>query len=354
MAGESLDSFKKRILLSTPCASYLIAKGEKILSQFFGGYSLVEPKKIIARKDTIFDLASLTKPLVTSLIALKSYSDGNFDLYEPVVKSKPYFTPLDLLRHEAGFPPWYPLYKFKDKDEAKNFLLKKVERIKPKTVSIYSCLGYILLGFVLEEKLGESLDKLFIKLIREPLGIKKEDALFNPSITMRERIAGTELKGEYEKEIAEKENATPPSIPEGGIWGVVHDGNARFLNGVAGNAGLFATAEGTYELLKCFLESSCFLNRKALKLCYKRGVAREGEKRSVAFKMSSSPNWSIGRVLKKDSFAHEGFTGTFFSINREEEIMIILTNRIHPVHPRKSFSEERILFIRAANEIFNS
>lgn len=354
MAEEKLDSFKKRILLSSPCAFYLIAKGEKILSNFCGGYSLLEPQKIVACEKTLFDLASLTKPLVTALIALKSYSDGNFDLYEPIVGSKLTFTPIDLLRHEAGFPPWYPLYKFKDRDEAKNFLLKKVERIKPKTVSIYSCLGYILLGFILEEKLGESLDKLFIKLIREPLGIKEEDALFNPPILMRERIAGSELKGDYEKEIAEKEKATIPAIPEDGIWGVVHDGNARFLKGVAGNAGLFATVNGTYELLKCFFESSFFLDKKVLELCYKRGVAKEGEIRSVAFKMSSSPNWSIGKFLNKNSFAHEGFTGTFFSINREEEIMILLTNRIHPVHPRKSFSEERIMFIKAANEIFNS
>jgi CubicO group peptidase (beta-lactamase class C family) len=352
MAGESLTSFNEKILLSTPCASYLLAKNGEILNEFIGGYSLIQPKKIYANKDTIFDIASLTKPLATALIALKSYSEGNFDINQPVEQAKPSFTPLDLLRHEAGFPPWYPLYKFKDKDEAEDFLLRKIVRMNPKETSIYSCLGYILLGFILEKKLGKSLEELFVELIREPLGIKKDDATFNPDISRIERIAGTELNGEFEKEMAEKEGAIPPLIPQNGLWGVVHDGNARFLKGVAGNAGLFATLKGTYQLLKCFLKSSSFLDKKVLELCYKRGEAKNGEERSAAFKLSSSPDWSLGRELKMGSLAHEGFTGTFVSINEEGEIMILLTNRIHPVHPRKPFSEERIQFVRACYEFF--
>lgn len=347
MAGESLTSFNEKILLSAPCASYLLAKNEKILLEFSGGYSLIEPKKICAKKDTIFDLASLTKPVATSLITLKAYSEGKFDILEPVDDKNPAFNSLDLLRHEAGFPSWYPLYKFKDKDEAEDFLIRKIERIKPRETSLYSCLGYILLGFVLEKKLGDTLDKLFVKLVREPLSIKEDDATFNPDISKIDRIAGTELKGEFEREMAEKEGAVPPPIPHHGLWGVVHDGNARFLKGVAGNAGLFATLKGTYQLAKCFLKSSSFLDKKVLELCYKRGEAKNGEERSAAFKLSSSSGWSLGKALKAGSLAHEGFTGTFVSINEEEEIMILLTNRIHPVHPRKPFSEERVQFVRA-------
>lgn len=352
MAGENLTFFNEKILLSSPCASYLLAKNGEILSEFCGGYSLIEPKKIRANKDTIFDLASLTKPLSTALIVLKFYSEGKFDIYEPVEKTKPSFTPLDLLRHEAGFPPWYPLYKFNDKEEAEDFLIRKIERKNPKETCLYSCLGYILLGFILEKKLGKKLDELFAKFIREPLGIEEDHATFNPDPSKIERIAGTELKGEYEKEMAEKEKAIPPVVPPNGLWGVVHDGNARFLKGVAGNAGLFATLKGTYQLSKCFLKSSSFLDKKVLELCYKRGEAKDGEERSAAFKLSSSPNWSLGSALKKGTIAHEGFTGTFVSISEEEEIMILLTNRIHPVHPRKPFSEERIQFVKGCYEFF--
>lgn len=351
MAGERLTSFNERILLSSPGASYLVSKGENILSEFVGGYSLIQPKKIVASKETLYDLASLTKPLATSLIALKSFSEGKLDLYEPIDGCKNSFTALDLLRHESGLPSWYPLYKFKDKEEIEDFLLKKIERKKPREEALYSCLGYILLGFVLEKKLGDTLDNLFVKLVRDPLGINKNDATFKPSLSEREKIAGTEMDGGFEKEMAEKEGTHPPKIPQEGLWGVVNDGNARFLGGVAGNAGLFATLKGTFELLKCFLKSSSFLDKKVLELCYKKGEAKNGEERSAAFKLSSSKGWSLGNALRDGSMGHEGFTGTFLAIDEEGQIMILLTNRIHPFHPRKPFAEERIAFVKAGYEI---
>lgn len=351
MAGESLTLFNKKILLSCPAVAYLIAKEENVLSEFVGGYSLITPRKIVARRGTLFDVASLTKPLVTSLIALKAFSEGKLDLFMPVDGCKGSFTVIDLLRHESGLPAWYPLYKFKDREEVEDFLLNKIERKKPKEEALYSCLGYILLGFILEKNLGDTLDKLFVKLIREPLGLTKNDASFNPDLSEKEKIAGTEMNGEFEKEMAEKEGATPPAIPEEGLWGVVHDGNARFLGGVAGNAGLFATLRGVFGLLKCYLKSSSFLDKKVLELCYKRGEAKNGEERSAAFKISSTEGWSLGKVLKKGSLAHEGFTGTFLYIDEEGQIMVMLSNRIHPYHPRKSFSEERIAFLKVGYEI---
>ncbi len=352
MANAELNSFDDFILTKTPSISYLISKDGEIKRSFFGGYSLLEPKKIKTKSDTLYDLASLTKVFSTTLIALKSYQNGTFDINKTFSEKKNPFTPLDLLRHEAGFPSWYPLYKFSSKEEVYDFLLNKMERKKVAEEAIYSCPGYILLGFILEETLNDSLNNLFFKLIANPSGIIK-DAMFNPPSSLKEKIAGSELKGDYEREMALKEGCEKyPCASDDGLWGIVSDGNARFLGGVAGNAGLFANLKGCYELSKLFLNGTSFLDKKVLKLCFERGRARSGEKRSAGFKMASEDS-PVSRELKKGSVYHEGFTGTFVSISEDGEILIMLTNRIHPIHPKVPFSNERVKFIQFCRKILN-
>lgn len=352
MAQNGLESFEKFILSRSPSVSYIIAKGDRVEREFFGGFSLILPQKIETTHSTLYDLASLTKPFVTNLVALKAYSEGFFDINEPVTKGNNSFSSLDLLRHEAGFPSWFPLYKFSSKEEVKDFLYNKIERKKAKEEAIYSCLGYICLGFFLEEKLGDTLDNLFYRFVLKPLSIEKE-ALFNPPFSIRNLVSGTELDGSYEREMALGEGCDKfPYIPDGGLWGVVNDGNARFLGGVAGNSGLFATIRGSFEISKCFLPSSSFLEKKVLKLCYERGLATRGENRSAGFKIASFSD-SLGKELKEGSIFHEGFTGTFIAIGDREEIMILLTNRIHPKHPKKPFTPERAEFIRFCRKILN-
>jgi serine-type D-Ala-D-Ala carboxypeptidase len=351
MAKDGLVLFREELLQESPCCSYIISKGNVVVDEFHGGFSLLEPYRISASKETIFDLASLTKPLCTALIALKAFSSGSFDIYEPVKNSTGRFTPLDLLRHEAGFPSWIPIYRYGSKEEAKDALLNKIELKNTGGEAVYSCPGYILLGFLLEEKLGGNLDDLFIKLLRGPLGIEKEEALFSPPHNLRDIIAGTELRGEFEKQMAGSFGCIPPAIPEEGLWGIVHDGNSRFLNGAAGNSGLFATLSGTFNLAKAFLPSNRFLPPDVLKLVYNKGRAGKGEYRSAGFKLKGSPSWAVGEALRAGSVAHEGFTGTFAAITEEEEIMILLTNRIHPTHPRRSFSPRRVSFLNNAFEL---
>lgn len=351
MAKDGLNSFINDILLETPGYACLVSRGETVEHESFGGSSLLEPAKYNLSGDTLFDLASLTKPLCTALLALKAHASGDIDIFGPVRGAAGRYTPLDILRHEAGFPAWEPLYRFGSRDEAERHLLESAPLTEPGAEAVYSCPGYILLGFLLEKKLGAPLDELFDKLIRAPLGIEKGDALFKPSRELRSRIAGTELDGAYEKEIAGKFGCSPPPVPRDGLWGVVHDGNARFLGGVAGNAGLFATLRGTFGLMKAFLPSVSFLPPEILRLVYNRGRAGAGEWRSAGFKMKGSPSWQVGDALRVGSVAHEGFTGTYASLTEEGEIMILLTNRIHPRHPRKPFSGARISFIRGAADI---
>jgi len=353
MAGRELEAFNRKILASAPSATYLIARGDAVLERFHGGFSLLRPFKVPAAEGTIYDLASLTKPLVTALLALKAFSLGLFDIERPVGDCRPPFTPLDLMRHEAGFPAWYPLYKFSSKEEVKDFLLRKIPRKDAGREAVYSCPAYVLLGFLLEEELKGRLDELFVKLIREPLGIGEDEALFNPPLRWRKRIAGEELDGSFEKNMALNEGVFPPPVPLGGLWGVVHDGNARFLGGVAGNAGLFATLDGVRKILGAFSGGSLFLEGEVLKLAYRKGGAGSGESRSAGFKLPGSPGWTVGEALEKGWIAHEGFTGTFIATRENGDMMILLTNRIHPAHPRRSFSEERAAFAAAARGMLN-
>ena len=351
MAKDGLTSLTNDMLMKTPGWACLVSRGGTVEHQSFGGSSLLEPEKIRLSQDTLFDLASLTKPLCTALIALKAHASGDIDIFEPVPGSGSGYTPLDLLRHEAGFPAWEPLYRFASRDEAERYLLGSAPLMGPGIEAVYSCPGYILLGFLLEKKLGAPIDELFDKLIREPLGMEKEDALFTPAPELRPRIAGTEIDGGFEEEMAGASGCSPPPVPPEGLWGIVNDGNARFLGGAAGNAGLFATLRGTFALMRAFLRTSSFLPPEMLSLVYNRGRAGAGEWRSAGFKMKGSPSWEVGEALPEGSIAHEGFTGTFAAITGNGEIMILLTNRVHPKHPRRSFSATRVSFIRGASEL---
>jgi len=350
MAKNGLKDFRKEILEHTPGCAYIVSRRGGIADEWYGGRSLVEPREITLGENTLFDLASLTKPLCTALIALKAYSLGLFDILEPAVEGGSY-TPLDLLRHEAGFPSWLPLYRHGTKEKAREALLNEASLSAPGSQALYSCPGYILLGFTLEERLGEPLDALFDKLLKGPLGIEEDEALFNPPPLMKERTAGTELSGDFERGMAAKFGCEPPSPPPEGLWGTVHDGNSRFLGGVAGNAGLFATLRGAFKLASAFLPSSEFLPCETLSLVYNRGRAKTGEHRTAGFKLKGSPSWQTGDALKEGSIAHEGFTGTFAALTDKEEIMILLTNRIHPMHPGKPFSHERVSFLKGALEL---
>ena len=351
MAKNALTLFREDIFKETPGCAYLVSRGTEVQERFFGGSSLVEPRSAKVSEATLFDLASLTKPLCAALVALKAHALGKLDINEPVSSGEGKFTPLDLMRHEAGFPPWLPLYLYGSRDEAKDALLKMTPLRPSGEEAVYSCPGYILLGFILEEKLDAPIGDLFDKLIMEPLGIEKSEALFNPTPELRERAAGTELRGDFEREMAAEFGCVPPPAPTDGLWGIVHDGNARFLGGAAGNSGLFATLGGTFALAKAFLPSSSFLPPDILALAYSKGRASGGEWRSAGFKLKGSPSWRAGEPLPNGSVAHEGFTGTLLAITADEEIMILLTNRIHPKHPRTPFSDARASFLKAASDL---
>ena len=159
------------------------------------------PAATDARIDTIWDAASLTKPLVTGALTMIAADRGLLRLDEPVVRLAPelraspmadHITIVDLLTHRAGFQAWYPLYA--EGSSARSYLesiARRPLRYWPGTRVIYSCLGFVLLGIVLERLFARSLRELAAELLFEPLGLR--DSALSPDASLRPRIAPTEM-----------------------------------------------------------------------------------------------------------------------------------------------------------------
>lgn len=318
----------------------------------FGGWALSEPEALPVGPDTLWDLASLTKPLATALLALRASDAGLLDLEEPLPGLSPSATLLALLRHEGGFPPWLPLYGFaRDRAGTLRWLLREAPR-RAGGLPEYSCPGYVLAGLLVEEQLGDPLPELFRRLVAAPLGLNGEEALFAPPDSLRERTAATELRGEREAEMARPYGAAPPPFRHGLAWGEVHDGNARFLGGAAGNAGLFATLRGVEVLSSAFFPSRRFLSPRTQAWAWESPHPRGGIRRTAGWKGAGSKGWAAGAFLPEEAVGHEGFTGTAVYLDRREErAYILLTNRIHPVHPGTDFGPVRAAFLERARAL---
>lgn len=356
MTRGALKEFFGEICPSkTPGYSWSVSQEGRRLGRGWGGKAVVEPESLPVGEDTLFDLASLTKPLVTALLALKAWDNGELDLHAPVPGAEaPTFTMLQLLRHEAGFPAWLPLYALVGRrEEVFPWLMKECPRVRPGSRAEYSCLGYVAAGLLLEQLLGSPMDRLFTERIALPLGLKPEEACFGPPEAWLPRIAGTERGGVHEAKMARQYGTILPAARDGlGGWGTVHDGNARFLGGVSGNAGLFGTLTAVEALSRAYRPDGGYLSARALELAWLPSGGVEGETRTAGWKSASSPGWTSGREIASGGIGHEGFTGTgVWLAPGGGRTYILLTNRIHPRHPETEFGSVRAAFLRAAAEL---
>ncbi len=351
MIDEFLSSQLK--LKIFPGACYLIAKGDRIYRKNCLGFSIIEPIKIKTDINTIYDLASLTKPLVTgSLYGLFFQNkiikpdDKLNKFYSKISEEKKSIKIIDLLTHQSGFPAWYPLYlEGKDRDEIINFILKKLPlEAKPEKKVIYSCIGYILLGDILEKTSGKGLNELAKEFLFEPLKLK--NTYFNPPVNVKNQVAATEKGNIYEKEKCGEKGKNYDGWRKDIIWGEVHDHNCYILNGVAGNSGLFSNIENLHYLALQFLKDySILFKPETIDLFYTNYTPYSTEYRSIGWKLASSQNSSAGNSFSSQSIGHTGFTGTSLWIDpTRENIFIFLTNRIHPKYKEIDFNQIRKKF----------
>jgi len=356
LGGTRLESSGTRLekVLSELCPAqtaglaWSVSKGSgERLAWGHGGYAVLDPERLAVSEDTLFDLSSLTKPLVTALLALQAEDRGEMDLAAPV-PGEP-FTFLQLLRHEAGFPAWMPLYaSAADPAGVRRWLLERCPRRAPGERAEYSCLGYILLGFLLEEILHAPLDRLYAERIAGPLNLSPEAACFRPPEALRPWTAATERGPFREAEMARQSGAGIPPWREPAGWGQVNDGNARSLGGVAGNAGLFGGLEAVERLAGAFRDGSALLSERARRRAWDPSPGF----RTAGWKAAGHPEWAAGAELPEGSIGHEGYTGTGLWMEPGEgRTYILLTNRVHPVHPGSDFGEARAAFLSSAREL---
>ena len=245
-----------------PSAVYLVAeRGCEVFADALG-QAVAEPEKIPATLDTIYDLASLTKPLITGLLCARRIEAGELTLDSSVSHYLPEFDRTDkqaitvgqLLTHTSGLPAWRPLYILAagERDRAISAIANLDLEYTPGTRVIYSDLGFITLGLLLERLTGRPLVELAQTEIFQPLNLKH--TFFNPEIAMQTGIAACENGNAYERQMSGAGDAGDyKSWRQELIWGQVHDGNAHFLGGAAGHAGLFSTAGETLALANQFL-----------------------------------------------------------------------------------------------------
>ena len=324
-----------------PSAVYLIAEQDRLAFSDAVGHSVVEPYRITSTTQTIYDLASLTKPLITGMLCCRRVELGELTLDSSVSHYLPEFdrtdkhmiTVRELLTHTSGLPAWRPLYILAENEPERALaaIANLQLEYKPGTRVVYSDLGYIALGFLVERlSHHERLAQLAKSEIINALGL--QNTFFNPEAALQTGIAACETGNAYEREMTDPEVACQyKNWRSALIWGEVHDGNAYFLGGAAGHAGLFSTAAETWIMAQQFLAAHTkLLKPETCKLFSTNMTARLEEARTIGWQLAESAESTAGKALPPESFGHTGFTGTSCWIDpRHERVFILLTNRTH-------------------------
>ena len=323
-----------------PSAVYLVAEGDEVIYTDALGYSVVEPYRVANKLDTIYDLASLTKPLITTLLCARRIELGELTLDSSVSHYLPEFdrtdkqmiTVRELLTHTSGLPAWRPIYLLTDEEpeRAAGAIASLDLEYKPGTRVIYSDLGFIALGILLERMTRLQIAELAKREIFEPLELKQ--TFFNPEVALQTGIAACELGNAYEADMCKQMNVgVYANSRQRLIWGEVHDGNAYFLGGAAGHAGLFSTASETFVIAQQFLsDSTKLLVPETCKMFRENMTPELEEARSIGWQLAATKESSGGVELPPDSFGHNGFTGTCVWIDPvHRRVFILLTNRTH-------------------------
>ena len=322
-----------------PSAVYLVGERDQIIYEEALGYSVVEPYRVANKLDTIYDLASLTKPLITSLLCARLIELGELTLDSSVSHylqefdrtDRQMITIRELLTHTSGLPAWQPLYVLTEDqlDRAAGAIANLDLEYKPGTRVVYSDLGFIALGILLERLMHHSLADMARREIFEPLNLQQ--TFFNPEMALQTGIAACETGNAYEVDMRKQMGSGEyAKSRQRVIWGEVHDGNAYFLGGAAGHAGLFSTARDTFAIAQQFLgESTKLLTPETCRLFRENMTAGLEEARSIGWQLAATKD-STGAGLPPDSFGHNGFTGTCVWIDpQHQRVFILLTNRTH-------------------------
>jgi len=316
-----------------PGASLAVGyRGELVARAGFGRFTY-QPDSPEVNAYTIFDLASVTKVVATTAMAMILYERGAFDLETPASDvlaefHQPDVTIRMLLAHSSGLPGYVKLFdSARTGDELVRAACTVPLVASPGAKAEYSDIGFILLGEILETLAGELLDAFCSREIFAPLGMSQ--TRFNPPTNLRHSIPPTEDDRTFRHRVSQ---------------GEVNDENAYVMGGVAGHAGLFAPALDVARFAECMLRGgSPILKPETIALFTQREPSPSGTSRALGWDTPSQPS-SSGQYLSPRSFGHLGYTGTSLWIDPDRQLSVtFLTNRTWPDRSNKAIQQVRPL-----------
>ena len=328
-----------------PAASVAITHRGRLVGLRALGRFTHDPESSSVLDSSIFDLASVSKIVATTSMAMILYERGLLDLDMPVIGVLPEFASQDerrraitfrmLLAHTSGLPAYERLFlRASTKDELLGEAFCVSLKNKPGTHAEYSDIGFILLGLALERIAEEPLDRFCQREIFGPLGLLH--TAFNPPPAWQRLVPPTADDQTFRKRI---------------IQGEVQDENANVMGGVAGHAGLFSTAADIATFAHVMLSGgSPIIRRETLAVFTRRESSPPGISRALGWDTPSSPSQS-GKHFSPSSFGHLGYTGTSLWIDSERQLSVtLLTNRTWPDCSNEAIREVRPRFHDAVVE----
>jgi uncharacterized protein YbbC (DUF1343 family)/CubicO group peptidase (beta-lactamase class C family) len=319
-------------------AVVLVARHGAIAYSRAAGLRAADPRPEPMTRDTVFDLASLTKPVATSTAVMILMEEGRLRLEDRIVRFLPELdnhgkgaiTIEQLLRHRAGLIPDNPLADYEKGPEAAWKRLWELELTAPPGEQFrYSDIGFLILGKLVERVSGRTLDRFVSERVFDMLGMK--DTRFRPLEKPHPDDAAEPIG-------VERIAPTERDKPDGAMLrGVVHDPRARALGGVAGHAGLFATADDL-AIFAAMISSGGLgrdgrrvLSPLTVRAMVDSASTPPGQRRGLGWDVDTSYSTPRGALFGRRSFGHTGFTGTSLWIDPETDtFVIILTSRLHP------------------------
>ena len=293
-------------------------------------------------ENTLFDIASLSKIVSATMIALRFLEEGRLRLYDTVAvffpdapADKKDITVLQLMTHTGGFPAHFFLSDFTDTPAgAAKAILSHPLAQDPGVDPIYSCMGYILLGKILEQVGKMPLDALAQQYVFAPLEMTR--TTYRPS-----------------GDTAPTETDPNTGIP---LCGTVHDENARFLKGISANAGVFSSLNDMIKFARMLAmqgktpEGGAYLSPATLKAATRnRTPDSKGEFRGLGFNLAGSPRNFLGDLMSPLAYGHTGFTGTSLAIDPDTDLwVVLLTNRVCPTRENTRLVRMRSLIHNTA------
>jgi beta-glucosidase-like glycosyl hydrolase/CubicO group peptidase (beta-lactamase class C family) len=326
-----------------PGATLAVGYRGKMAIHAFGKLSY-DAKSPAVQPTTMYDIASLTKVVVTTTLVAK-LAEGDFavplDLDAKIERYLPEWatgpqpewrhrvTVRHLLTHTSGLPAFKEYWRTsKNKQDTLTKIFAEPLEYEPGTKEVYSDLGIILMAEIIERLTGRTLDDLAKTFIFSPLGMK--DSMYKPSKKLWPAIAPTEIDNQYRHRL---------------IQGEVHDENAFAIGGVSGHAGVFSTAPDLAAFCQMLLNGGVYAHQRILRRAtvaqFTTPQRLSGGARTLGWAVPT-PGGLSGHYFSEHSFGHTGFTGTSIWIDPDRQLFVVfLTNRVHPTRENQKIQQVR-------------